>query len=306
MRRRGVTLVEVVVLVFLVLVAIAILLPVLYRRPVRDDSRMQTNNNLKQCALAVHNYHDTYRRLPDGFGLGGIYTKVAQEQSIWFHLLPYVEADNVYKNGKPNEVIPAFRAPSDPYNADNSGIVNFAANVRVFGHQTLTPAKVNQPGVALEIPQGVLLAGLTLARIVDGTDNTIMMTTRYSDCGGQKTWYAADVHGTNAYAGLFDKNPFPPSPGVGGFMGAGSYSTPPTTDVDIAPATAMFQIRPKQKNCNPQPGLFGHAFSSSGSLSVALCDASIKNIAPTMSPTTFGRAMSPGDQIPLGDDWMPD
>jgi Protein of unknown function (DUF1559) len=31
-------------------------------------ARTQTNNNLKQCALAVHNYHDAYRKFPDAGG----------------------------------------------------------------------------------------------------------------------------------------------------------------------------------------------------------------------------------------------
>src|SRR5262245_48022264 len=55
MRRRGLTLVEVVVVIFLLIILIGLMLPSVHR--VRDGSsaRTQTNNNLKQCALAVHN-----------------------------------------------------------------------------------------------------------------------------------------------------------------------------------------------------------------------------------------------------------
>ena len=60
-----------------------------------DYARVQTLNNLKQCALAIHNYHDTYRRLPHAFNKGGSYPDT--EKSMWFQLLPFVEADNVYK-----------------------------------------------------------------------------------------------------------------------------------------------------------------------------------------------------------------
>jgi prepilin-type N-terminal cleavage/methylation domain-containing protein len=300
MRRRGLTLVEVMVVVFLLVILLGLTLPSTVR--VRDTgARTQTINNLKQCALAVHNYHDTYRRIPDAFNLGGIYAAPGQERSLWFHLLPYVEADNVYGSRiaavQFGSIIPAYTSPSDPFNTDNAGVLNFAANIRVFGYDTLTPAKTNAPGVEIELPEGIIKSNLTLPRMADGTTNVIMMSTRYSNCAGQRTWYAADVFGKSPI-----EPPFP-SPGVGGFMGAGSYSTPPTRD--NAPLTAMFQIAPSLNGCVPQAGLFGHAFGVGG-LSTALCDASVKNISPTMSPTTFARAISPRDQQPLGDDWGQD
>lgn len=301
MRRRGLTLVEVVVLIFLLVIVIGLMLPAVQRTH-GPSSRGQTNNNLKQCALAVHNYHDTYRTFPDAFNIGGIYAK--QEQSMWFHLLPYVESDNVYKSAlltiQHGAVIPAYNAPSDSFNLDNAGIVNFAGNVRVFGHETIGPNKANEAGVAIEVPEGRLKSSLTLPRVVDGTANVIMLTTRYANCAGQQTRYASDVHGTNQFADAERTKPLFPSPGVGGFMGAGSHDTRPVGNG--APLTAMFQIAPSVNGCVPQAALFGHAFGAGG-LSVALCDASIKNIAPTMSGTTFSRALSPGDQKPLGADW---
>ena len=63
-----------------------------------------------------------------------------------------------------------------------------------------------------------------------------------------------------------------------------------------------FQIVPDDDECNPTPGLYGHAFSPNG-MSVALCDASVKNITPEMPPLTFTRALSPNDGQPLVDDW---
>jgi len=47
---------------------------------------------------------------------------------LWFHLMPYVEADNAYKGNVHNAVVPAFNAPSDPYNSDAAGKVNFAGH----------------------------------------------------------------------------------------------------------------------------------------------------------------------------------
>ena len=100
---------------------------------------------------------------------------------MWFHLLPYVESDNVYKSTllaiQHGSVIPAYNAPADPFNSDNAGIVNFAGNIRVFGHETIGPEKANEPGVAIEVPEGRLKSSLTLPRIVNGTTNVIMLTT---------------------------------------------------------------------------------------------------------------------------------
>ncbi len=303
MRRNGLTLVEVVVVIFLIVVLIGLLLPALNRSRVHDSGRSQTMSNLKQCALAVHNYHDTYRRLPDGFSTGGIYSTT--NHSLWFHLLPYVESDSVYKSGIPNAVVPSYNAPNDRTNLDSAGIVNFAANIRVFGYDTLTPSKADLPGVAIEVPEGRMKANLTLPRIVDGTTNVIMMTTRYADCAGQKTWYASDATGKWYPSGRpgaegEDKPKSPPSPGVGGFMGAGSHDTPPTSNA--IPVTAMYQLAPARFACVAQPAVFGHSFGVGG-LSTALCDASVKNISPTMTPSTFARALCPGDQEKLDTSW---
>src|SRR6185369_13347823 len=126
-------------------ILIALLVPAVQK--VREAAaRTQTNNNLKQCGLAVHNYHDTYRTLPDAFNIGGIYASGAG-MSMWFHLLPYVEADNIYKSAtaaiQQGSVVPAYNAPSDPYNSDNAGVTNFAGNIRIFAHETLGPANEN-------------------------------------------------------------------------------------------------------------------------------------------------------------------
>src|SRR5438046_3930780 len=138
LKRRGFTLIEWLFVIAIIAILIALLVPAVQK--VREAAaRTQTNNNLKQCGLAVHNYHDTYRTLPDAFNIGGIYASGAG-MSMWFHLLPYDEADNIYKSSvvaiQQGSVVPSYNAPSDPYNSDNSGVVNFGANLRVFAHET--------------------------------------------------------------------------------------------------------------------------------------------------------------------------
>jgi len=307
LKRRGFTLIELLVVIAIIAILIALLVPAVQK--VREAAaRTQTNNNLKQCALAVHNYHDTYRKLPDAYFTGGIYATT--NMSMWFHLLPYVEADNIYKSPtiaiQQGSVVSAYNAPSDPYNSDSSGVVNFGGNIRLFGYQTITPTLANTVGTAITLPAATaqVQSSLTLQRIVDGTTNVIMLVTKYSDCNLKATRYYSSPNGSAV------SSPAAPSGGVtGGFFGAGSHSLAAARG-PLTAVALMFQITPRNDNdttagCINNNGIFGHAFGAGG-LSTALCDASVKNISPTMLPTTFNKAVAPGDQLPLGADWAQD
>src|SRR6266852_5795447 len=86
--RAGFTLFELLVVLALLGLLFALLLPAVQK--VRQAAaRAQSANNLKQYALACHNYHDTYGSFPPGVDSNGF--------SALAHLLPFIEQQNVYR-----------------------------------------------------------------------------------------------------------------------------------------------------------------------------------------------------------------
>ena len=109
-RRCGVSPVTLIVVLALLLLLLALLAPAVNR--VRDAAaRMQSQNNLKQLALAVHNHHDAFNGMPPVVGQFANKTG-----SLHFFLLPFIEW---HRNG----ARPVFRANGDAQRSRFEGIV---------------------------------------------------------------------------------------------------------------------------------------------------------------------------------------
>ncbi len=139
-RPAGFTLIELLVVISIIAILVALLLPAVQK--VREAaSRSQCQNNLKQIALACHNYHDIAKSLPQSWygNVGAGTTPYGATSASWswlVSLLPYIDQENIYRmanmgatlNGVPqtpltvqfngayviSQPLPIFRCPSDP------------------------------------------------------------------------------------------------------------------------------------------------------------------------------------------------
>jgi prepilin-type N-terminal cleavage/methylation domain-containing protein/prepilin-type processing-associated H-X9-DG protein len=126
---QGFTLIELLVVIAIIAILIGLLLPAVQK--VREAAaRAQCQNNLKQIGLALHTYHDTYKRLPPASVVP--YATVNSDSNLDFSLpfgpnwavliLPYVEQTNLYRQANPGSYpgIPVTPGVVPPYASVNN------------------------------------------------------------------------------------------------------------------------------------------------------------------------------------------
>jgi prepilin-type N-terminal cleavage/methylation domain-containing protein len=209
-RRKGFTLIELLVVIAIIAVLIGLLLPAVQK--VREAAaRMTSTNNLKQMGIAIHNIASRTEGLTPN-SVGNFPSTAGLYGSIFFHMLPDIEQDNIYNGAKNGTIvltnsiqstvtIKTYAAPLDNTNPGiNTNLCSYASNGALFGVCATGGQTCPGGNGGAGSPNG----GFTRFPAMfnqHGTSNTVMFMERFAVLGG--TSAASFIwNGTNTAPGM--------------------------------------------------------------------------------------------------------
>ncbi len=140
-RRAGFTLIELLVVIAIIAVLVALLLPAVQQA--REAARRsQCKNNMKQLALAAHNFHSARNSFPAGHD--------DVDAGPFLYLMPYFEQSAVYANWAfpdPSDTVPYFRTYYVPSNQNLPADISSPATAVPTPPRTIFGCDVKAPGL---------------------------------------------------------------------------------------------------------------------------------------------------------------
>jgi prepilin-type N-terminal cleavage/methylation domain-containing protein/prepilin-type processing-associated H-X9-DG protein len=201
--RPAFTLIELLVVIGIISILMSLLLPAVQK--VRAAAaRVKCQNNLKQVALALHNYHDQFNGFPPGHR--SLFNADRRPFTGWpLDTLPFVEQPALYANAittfqttpwpfknPPHfgltTIVPIYICPSD----DRVTSLQFAARSKF---NVAFTSYLGVSGKTTAARDGILFQNshTRLIDVSDGTSNTLLLGERPPSADFQFGWWYAGV-----------------------------------------------------------------------------------------------------------------
>ena len=219
-RQRGFTLIELLVVIAIIAVLIALLLPAVQQA--REAARRaQCRNQLKQIALAVHNYESTHTCFPPGqIRVQFSSSPRVRGWTMFVQLLPYFDQGALYNqwdfanplanesNGNTAVILPVLICPSstlpqNPYTKSSGVRYALSSYGGNGGTQSHPPASISGDGIfagtgpTITTPPTVQHGLVRIRDVTDGTSSTLLLGERNH----------TDTNYDSFYSGSYAQNP---------------------------------------------------------------------------------------------------